>query len=143
MAELLLIVSLAGEQVAVLASDVESVVEVEALTPVPRADDHIAGLTALRSRVLTVVDCLASIEPGGRIAEPRDGLVVVADGHPYALLVDRVEDVVDATGGIAPVPASLAPGWARIATGYVPAEGRLFLLIDVHALIDGPVARAA
>ncbi|TFI59307.1 chemotaxis protein CheW [Sphingomonas parva] len=143
MAELLLIVTLAGEQVAVLASEVESVVEVEGLTPVPRAGGHVAGLTALRSRVLTVIDCMASLEPGGRIDNPRDAIVVVADGHPYALLVDRVEDVVEAEGEIAPVPASLASGWAGVATGYVPAEGRLFLLVDIHALIAGPTAEAA
>jgi purine-binding chemotaxis protein CheW len=143
MAELLLIVTLAGEEVAVLASEVESVVEVEGLTPVPRAGIHVAGLTALRSRVLTVIDCMASLEPGGRVQDPRDAIVVVADGHPYALLVDRVEDVVEATGEIAPVPASLSSGWTSVAAGYVPAEGRLFLLVDVHALIAGPAAEAA
>ena len=143
MAELLLLVSLAGEQVAVRASEVESVVEIEGLTPVPRAGGHVAGLTALRSRVLTVIDCMASLEPGLRIEAPRDAMVVVADGHPYALLVDRVEDVVEASGEIAPVPASLSAGWTRVATGYVPVEGRLFLLADVHALIAGPLAEAA
>ncbi len=143
MAELLLIVTLAGEQVAVLASEVESVVEVEGMTPVPRAAGHVAGLTALRSRVLTVVDCMSSLAPGGRIDNPRDAIVVVADGHPYALLVDRVEDRVEATGEIAPVPASLSSGWTGVARGYVPAEGRLFLLVDVHALIAGPAAEAA
>lgn len=143
MADLLLIVSLAGEQIAVLASEVESVVEVEGLTPVPRAAGHVAGLTALRSRVLTVIDCVAALRPGGRIEDPRDAMVVVSDGHPYALLVDRVEDVVEAGGEIAPVPASLAAGWSSVALGYVPADGRLLLLVDVHALIGGAVAEAA
>ena len=143
MAELLLIVTLAGEQIAVLASEVESVVEVEGLTPVPRAGDHVVGLTALRSRVLTVIDCMAALKPGARVEQPRDAIVVVSDGHPYALLVDRVEDVVESSGEIAPVPASLGSGWAAVASGYVPAEGKLFLLVDVHALITGPAAIAA
>ena len=54
MNELLLIVSIAGSRVALPASAVESVVELDALIAVPRAPDHVAGLSALRSRVLTV-----------------------------------------------------------------------------------------
>ena len=56
MNELLLIVSIAGSRVALPAVAVESVVELEALIPVPRAPEHLAGLSALRSRVLTVID---------------------------------------------------------------------------------------
>ena len=50
MNQLLLIVSIAGSRVALPAAAVESVVELEALIPVPRAPAHIAGLSALRSR---------------------------------------------------------------------------------------------
>ena len=51
MNELLLIVSIANERVALPAAAVESVVELESLIPVPRAGPHVAGLSALRSRV--------------------------------------------------------------------------------------------
>ena len=56
MSDLLLIVTIAGERVALPASAVESVVELDALISVPRAAPHVAGLSALRSRVLTVID---------------------------------------------------------------------------------------
>src|SRR5689334_18908704 len=62
--ELLLVVTIAGERVALPAAAVESVVELDTLIPVPRAAPHIAGLSALRSRVLTVVDCMRSLELG-------------------------------------------------------------------------------
>jgi purine-binding chemotaxis protein CheW len=140
MAELLLIASLCGERVALPASRIESVVEIESITPVPRAAGHIAGLTALRSRVLTVIDCAASIERGGRVDDRRDALVAVVDGHPYALLVDRIEDVVEAEGEGGAIPPGLSPGWARIASAYLPASGGLVLLADVDALIAGPAA---
>ena len=64
MNELLLIVSIAGSRVALPAAAVESVVELDALISVPRAPDHLAGLSALRSRVLTVIDCRRSLELG-------------------------------------------------------------------------------
>ena len=52
MEALKLIARIADQQVAISADTVESVVEVEAITPVPLAAPHIAGLAALRSRVL-------------------------------------------------------------------------------------------
>ena len=144
MAELLLIVRLAGRRVAFPASEVEAVVELEGLTPVPRAAAHVAGLSALRSRVLTVIDGLASLEFGaGRERALRDAIVVPSDGHTYALLVDEVEDVVEAAAPPAPVNAPLGAGWDRVAIGMVEAEGELLLLVDPHRLIAGPAAQAA
>ena len=64
MNELLLVVTIAGERVALSAAAVESVVELDTLIPVPRAAPHVAGLSALRSRVLTVIDCRRSLELG-------------------------------------------------------------------------------
>ena len=143
MSELLLIVRLDGERIAFPAEEVESVVELDCLTPVPGVPTHIAGLAALRSRVLTVIDCVAALDPDRRIATVRDAVVVVAEGHPYALLVDAVEDVVDAEGEVGPIRTALAGGWSRIARGMVEAEGRLTLLADTQAFIAGSLAKAA
>lgn len=143
MSNLLLIVCLAGERVALPADEVEAVVEIEGITPVPRSADHVAGLTALRSRVLTVIDCAASLQAGTPATGTRDAVVVVADGHPYALLVDGVEDVVEASGDARPVRTSLSGGWRRVTRGTVDAQGDLLLLIDPGALIAGPEAKAA
>lgn len=144
MADLLLIASLAGRRIAFPASDVEAVVELEGLTPAPGAASHVAGLSALRSRVLTVIDGLASLE-FGRSGETGLGqaIIVPSGGHTYALLVDDVEDVVEAAGPPAPVNAPLGAGWDRVALGMIEAESELFLLVDPHQLIAGPAARAA
>jgi purine-binding chemotaxis protein CheW len=144
MTELLLIVTIAGERVAIPTADVESVVELEGLTPVPRAAPHVAGLSALRSRVLTVIDCFASLELGRASASGmREAIVVETDGHPYALIVDSVEDVIETDGEIRPVRTSLSGGWRRVAKGMVEAEGDILLLIDTQALLAGPAAQAA
>lgn len=144
MTDLLLIIRLAGERVAIPAGEVESVVEVEGLTPIPRAANHVAGLAALRSRVLTAVDCLASLELGCSTATgPRDAIVVEVEGYPYALIVDSVEDVLEFTGEVRPVRTSLAPAWRRVAAGMVDVEGDLLLLVNPAALLAGPAAVAA
>ena len=145
MNELLLVVTIGGERVALASAAVESVVELEALIPVPRAAPHVAGLSALRSRVLTVIDCMRALELG--VTDVSDGIreavVVELDGHHYALLVDLVEDVVEARSEPSPVRAAMGPGWERISEGMVETENGPLLVIDVAALIGGAEAKAA
>ena len=93
--------------------------------------EYAGGVVAVRDVSLTVSagEFVAIVGPSG--------------GHAYALLVDDVEDVVEASGAVSPVGAPLGHGWDRVALGMVEAEGELFLLVDPHALIAGPAARAA
>jgi len=137
--ELLLVVTIAGERVALPASSVESVVELDTLIPVPRAAPHVAGLSALRSRVLTVIDCMRSLELGQSDCSGgiREAAVVELDGHHYALIVDLVEDVVEALSDPVPVRAALGPGWERVSQGMIETETGPLLLIDVAALLAG------
>ena len=139
MNELLLIVSVAGSRVAFPAAKVESVVELDALSPVPRAPAHVAGLSALRSRVLTVIDCQRSLELGSTdLTGLREAAVVEIDGHHYALTVDAVEDVVEALSDPVPVRAAMGAGWERVGLGMIETEEGPLLLIDIDALIAGP-----
>lgn len=136
---LLLVVTIAGERVALPAAAVESVVELDTLIPVPRAAPHVAGLSALRSRVLTVIDCRRSLELGESDCTNgiREAAVVEFDGHHYALIVDLVEDVVEAAGELVPVRATMGAGWERVSQGIVDTETGQLLLVDVAALIAG------
>jgi purine-binding chemotaxis protein CheW len=105
---LLLIVTIAGQRVAFPADAIESVVELDTLIQVPRVQPHVAGLSALRSRVLTVIDCRRSLELGDSdcSAGIREAAVVEIDGHHYALIVDVVEDVVEAQSDASPIRAT-------------------------------------
>jgi purine-binding chemotaxis protein CheW len=142
---LLLVVTIGGERVALPSAAVESVVELDTLIPVPRAAAHVAGLSALRSRVLTVIDCMRSLELG--ITDCSDGIreavVVELDGHHYALLVDTVEDVVEALSEPTPVRAAMGAGWERISEGMVETDEGPLLVVDVAGLICGCEAKAA
>jgi purine-binding chemotaxis protein CheW len=145
MNQLLLIVTIAGSRVAFPAAKVESVVELDALSPVPRAAAHVAGLSALRSRVLTVIDCQRSLELGTTdLSGLREAAVVEVDGHHYALTVDAVEDVVEALSDPQPVRAAMEAGWERVGLGMIETEEGPLLLVDIDALISGPtIDRAA
>ena len=145
MNELLLVVTIGGERVALPADAVESVVELDTLIPVPRAAAHVAGLSALRSRVLTVIDCMRSLELGATDCSDgiREAAVVEIDGHHYALLVDLVEDVIEALADPVPMRAAMGPGWERASLGMVETETGPLLLVDVAALIAGVETKAA
>jgi len=139
MNQLLLIVTIAGSRVAFPAARVESVVELDALSPVPRAAAHVAGLSALRSRVLTVIDCQRSLELGAtKLGGLCEAAVVEVDGHHYALTVDAVEDVVEALSDPQPVRAAMIAGWERVGTGMIETEEGPLLLVDIDGLIAGP-----
>jgi len=144
MNELLLIVTIAGSRVALPAAAVEAVVELDTLIPVPRAPWHVAGLSALRSRVLTVIDTLRSLELGESDCSNgiREAAVVELEGHHYALIVDAVEDVVEALSDPSPVRAAMGAGWERASCGMVETEEGPLLLVDVAALITGACAEA-
>jgi len=144
MNELLLIVTIAGSRVALPAAAVESVVELDTLIPVPRAAPHVAGLSALRSRVLTVIDTLRSLELGESDCSNgiREAAVVELDGHHYALIVDVVEDVVEALSDPSPVRAAMGAGWERASKGMVETEEGPLLLVDIDALVAGAAAEA-
>jgi purine-binding chemotaxis protein CheW len=143
-AELLLIARLAGRRIAFPASQVEAVVELEGITPAPCAAPHVAGLAALRSRVLTVIDSRVALDLGGTSeGQARDAIVIPCDGHTYALLVEEVEDVIEANAPAAPLSAPVGAGWARVATGTVEVGSELFLLVDPALVIAGPAANAA
>ena len=143
---LLLVVTIDGERVALPAASVESVVELDTLITVPRAAPHVAGLSALRSRVLTVIDCKRSLELGQSDCSGgiREAAVVELDGHHYALIVDLVEDVVEALSEPSAVRSTMGGGWERVSQGMVDTETGPLLLVDVAALIAGAAeAKAA
>ncbi|MEO1729562.1 MAG: chemotaxis protein CheW [Pseudomonadota bacterium] len=144
MNDLLVMAQIAGRRCALQAGDVKSVIELGTITPVPRSPDFIAGITALRSQALTVIDCRLAL--GFESLEwPTDhrAAVVAVGGHSYALMVDAIEDI--ATGQSEPddIPGGFGPEWTRVATGMVETAIGPALLIDLHALIAGPDAIGA
>lgn len=143
MDKLYLIATIAGQPVAIPAAAVHSVVDIDQIAPVPLAPHHVAGLAALRSRVLTVICCECSIGLEQRPTRRKRAVVVESDGHHYALLVGTIDDVRSIEAPPAPIRARLDGGWAHIARGMLDDGGETILLVDHEALIAGQPALAA
>ena len=139
----LLLVSIAGERAAVASEIIRSVVELDGITPVPRAPEHISGLAALRSRAMTVVDCRRALELPEAVAPTSLAVVVEIDEFLYALVVDAVEEVVPFDTEPSEIRADLLPGWTRAAIGMVETGIGPALVLDPLRLIEGPAKRKA
>lgn len=143
MAETYLIARVAGERFAVPAARIQSVIELGEVVPAPRAPAWIAGMATLRSRSLTVVDSMLALDLEAKACAQRLALVVEIGGCPYALAVDGVENVVEASAPVEPLSLKLAPGWLRCAEGMVETPAGTVLTIDLERLVDGPEQQKA
>lgn len=141
MNDLLVMAQIAGRRCALKAYDVQSVIELGAITPVPRTPDFIAGITALRSQALTVIDCRLALgfDDADWETDPRAAAVAIG-GHPYALMVDAIEDVTTSVGEAGEVSGGFGAEWSRVATGMIETGIGPALLLDLEALIAGPDA---
>lgn len=138
MSGLLMTARLAGTAVAIPSLEVESVVRVGELIPVPRCPPSVLGLFALRSRVLTLVDPARALRgdgEGGPTPATRQAIVLNGGGDGYALLVDQVEDVVEHDGSLA-AATRLGQGWDAIAAGIVDLPGERRILISIGAILS-------
>ena len=139
MIENLYLVATVGEaRIAFRSAEVESVVVVRNVTPVPAAPPHIIGLFALRSRVMTLVDAgIAVGESGSGSPEGRKTVVTDCGGHAYGIIVDQVEDVVFIEEDEFPIRGQLSPGWERVAESMIDHDGHTLLVVSAEALVQG------
>lgn len=144
MDKLYLIAQIADTRVALRSRSINSVVGMGDPVPIPGAPPHVAGLFALRSRVLTLIDPHVVVGlPPIEIADSQRVIVVDVAGHGYALLADRIEDVCFIESAETPLHGQLSPGWARVADALVEYDGATLLVVDPAQFITTPVARAA
>lgn len=137
MAKLFLIARIAGRSVAIDSDQVDSVVDIGAITPVPRAAAEVRGLTALRSRVVMVIDTCAALGLAPPEVQPTRAVITQIEGHHYAILVEALEDVAPFALAPLSVGFALEGGWRRAGCGVVDREGDPMLAIDLRALIPG------
>lgn len=140
---LYLIADLAGSRVAIESGLVESVVHVPDIVPAPMSDPSIAGIFALRSRVLTLIDTQFLVTGVQQHAQ-KGALAVVTEisGHQYGLLVDKVHDVVPISVEQAETAIRAPLTWTRYVTKIAHHDGALVMILDTAALVSGQIVLA-
>lgn len=150
MSSLYLLARVAGTAVAILTDEIEAAVRLKDIAPVPGVPAHVAGLSALRSRVLTVVDAAALITgESARCPSPAADAghyAVVCDvgGHSYGILVDSVDDIVAIDTPPLPLCGRIDKAWEPHARAVIEQDGQSRFVLSVAALLDQcTVAQAA
>ena len=145
MNRLYLFATLAGTRIAVETEEVEAVVKLTDISPVPGMGAHVAGLSALRSRVLTVIDVAALVRG---VASPRAArqLAIIANisGHSYGLMIEAVSDICRVPEGALPLRGQMDAAWAPYARAIVEHDGQPWLLVSLAGFLEGgALAQAA
>lgn len=135
MTELFLVAHIAGRGVVIPADQVDSVVDIGDVVAVPRAERGVRGLTALRSRVVTVVDTGTALGLAATPMDTRRAVITKVDGHFYAILVDSLEDVAPFERQPLSSGLALDRGWAAAGAGLVERDGEPMLVLDLSAVI--------
>jgi purine-binding chemotaxis protein CheW len=83
--------TLGDERYAVDATAVREVCHLKTITPVPSTPDHVAGVMAVRGRIVSVVDLSVLVAaPACTLGEDTMGIVLQADDMEFAVAADTI-----------------------------------------------------
>ncbi len=144
MAELFLLAEIDGTSVAIASDVVESVVHVPDFVRVPRADPLVAGVFALRSRVLTLIDTQYAVT-GRSKPVAKNALAVIAeiDGFHFGLIVGAVTDVISIDDSQYEHAITPGPNWRKFAKSLVKIDGKIVVVLCPSKIVTGTRALAA
>jgi purine-binding chemotaxis protein CheW len=117
---------------------VQEVMRSQKTTKVPLASEMIHGLINLRGEIVTTIDLRRrlGLPPRVDVGRPMNVVIRTADG-PVALLVDEIDDVIDADESLFELaPPTLTGVHREFITGVFKVEQSLLLLIDLDRVLD-------
>lgn len=144
MKQLFLLAQIAGTEIAICSCVVELVISVGDVVEIPGSDPTIAGLFALRSRVLTLIDSQFRVT-GRKNKVPHGSFAVMVeiDNHIYGLIVDRVMDVIQIEEQAVSQISRVDPKWQSLVDNVVEVEGRVIMVVDPASLVSPDYSIAA
>lgn len=125
------------ELMGVPVSLVQEVLTAQKIAPTPLARQEVAGLLNLRGQIVTAVNLRRRLGLPERDAdEPSMNVVVRHLGESFSLLVDDVGDVISVDGVRSePPPRTLDARWRNLVSGVIRLEDRLFIVLDLAAVL--------
>lgn len=136
--EILMTFKLGSVWYALNALQVQEVILVPELTPVPGAKPHILGIMNLRGRILPVFDLGLRLGlPAVKSATANRVMVVPSGEEMVGLKVDALADVAyPETQVLQPLPSNVAPRQARYFSGTLRIAQRLLTVLNLAAVVD-------
>ncbi len=128
---------LADENYGIAVMQVQEVLRVTEITPVPGAPDYVLGIINLRGNVVTVLDTRKRFGLPGHEMDDASRIIIIESGEQVVgLLVDSVAEVVYLRA--AEIESSPNVGneeSSRYIQGVHSQEGQLLILVDVNKLL--------
>jgi len=133
-----LIFELAGRRFGFPASDVQELVRIVTITPLPLGSGPVEGVINLRGLVVPVFDLRARLGLPAKAAEIHESLVIVRrDGRAVAIRVDRPVELATLVEGDVEASGPLVGGGEGASAGVAKLPEGLAVLLDLAALL-GP-----
>jgi purine-binding chemotaxis protein CheW len=116
---------------------VQEVLRLTEIAPVPGAPSYVLGIINLRGNVVTVIDTRARF--GLNPTEPTDNsriIIVEVSGHVIGMLVDSVAEVVYLHQSEIDTAPNVSDDASRFIQGVCNRDKYLLILVDVNKLLD-------
>ncbi len=117
--------------------DVHEVFSAIQITPVPLAPAAIRGLLNLRGKVVTAI-CLGTLLEMPATSALRERMAIGVDigGEPFALLVDRIGDVMRLPAATLEAnPIHMNTDWQTMSRGVHRLEDHILVILDLAQTI--------
>lgn len=128
---------LENEKYGINVMQVQEVLRVTEIAPVPGAPDYVLGIINLRGNVVTVIDTRKRFGLQSKDVDDATRIVIIeADEQVVGILVDSVAEVVDLRiSEIESAPNVGTEESAKFIQGVASQEGELLIIIDLNRLL--------
>jgi len=128
---------LGGETYGIDVMNVQEVLRITEIAPVPGAPDYVLGIINLRGNVVTVVDTRARFGlPSSETDDASRIVIVESENQVVGILVDSVAEVVELNQSEVDVPPNVGnEDSARYVQGVANRESDLLIVIDLDKLL--------
>lgn len=116
---------------------VQEVLRLSEIAPVPGAPSYVLGIINLRGNVVTVIDTRARFGlPPQEATENSRIIIVEVSGHVIGMLVDSVAEVVYLHQSEIDTAPNVSDDSSRFIQGVCNRDKYLLILVDVNKLLD-------
>ncbi len=116
---------------------VQEVLRLTEIAPVPGAPSYVLGIINLRGNVVTVIDTRARFGLMTKEADESSRIIVVeVSGHVIGMLVDSVAEVVYLRQSEIDIAPNISDDSSRFIQGVCNREKYLLILVDVNKLLN-------
>ncbi|MCO6412097.1 MAG: chemotaxis protein CheW [Thiogranum sp.] len=128
---------LAGESYGINVMQVQEVLRVSEIAPVPGAPHYVLGIINLRGNVVTVIDTRIRLGlPTTEVTDATRIVIIEGSRHVVGILVDCVAEVVDLRASeVESAPNVGNDDSSNYIQGVASRDGELLILVDLNKLL--------